>query len=280
MHLFSRSMTTLVGAALFLTASICFAQATKPVDLKTLQDAYAKAIQKVEADSASAAQALPANYIKEIQKIQQAVQKAGNLEGLTTANRELERFKAEQTIPDQPAASTPDAIKKLQVQYKAAAAKNDLEKNKKIVSITKLYVENLTSLQISLTKFGKINEALEVKAETKRIKEDSKVTTAESTVAAAETNKQASKTGTDPIVGTWRWFNSSLVTCRDDGSCESSNNSRGTWKKISSQSKDNNYEFKWDGGAYVDNVTLSTDGKKLTGKNQMGMEITGDRVEQ
>lgn len=201
--MFSRSMMHLVVVVLLLTASVSFAQAQsasagKPVDLKALQDAYAKAMQKVESDSASAAQSLPANYIKELQEFQQAAKKAGDLDGLTAANRELERFKTDQTIPDQPDASTPDAIKKLQTEYKAAAAKNDMEKNKKIVSITKQYLENLKSLQTDLTKNDRVNEALNVNAEIKRVKDDSKFSSAQFALAAADTDKQPATTGKPP----------------------------------------------------------------------------------
>ena len=195
MTAFLRSVTNIVGILLLLTAFSCFAQAQsasaeKPADLKALQDAYAKAIQKVESDSASAAQVLPATYMKELQRIQQSAKKAGDLEQLTAVNRELERFKTEQKVPDQPDASTPDAIKKLQIEYKAAVAKSDLEKNRKIVSATKQYLELLNSLQTSLTKNDKVNEALDVNAEIKRVKADSKVTSAEFALAASETDNQ------------------------------------------------------------------------------------------
>jgi hypothetical protein len=204
MALFSLlSKTYLIGMLLLLTSSVCLVQAQpspagKAVDLKALQDAYSKAIQKVEGDSASAAQSLPATYLNELQKLQQSAQKAGDLDGLTAANRELERFKTEQKVPDQPDASAPDVLKKLQTQYKAAVAKSDLEKNKKIVSITKQYLENLNSLQTSLTKSGNVNEALNVNAEIKRVKDDSKFTSAQFALAAAETEKQPATTDKQP----------------------------------------------------------------------------------
>jgi hypothetical protein len=203
MTLFSRSMTNLVGALLLLLVLACLAQAQsspagKSVDLKALQDTYSKAIQKVEGDSASAAQSLPASYVNELQKLQQSTQKAGDLDGLTAANHELERFKTEQTVPDQPDASAPDALKKLQTQYKTAVAKNDLEKSKKIVSITKQYLENLTALQTSLTKSGNLNEALNVNAEIKRVKDDSKFTSAQFALATADADKQSATTDKQP----------------------------------------------------------------------------------
>jgi hypothetical protein len=199
----SRSVASLVGILLLLAAFACFAQsqpssAEKTVDLKTLQDSYAKSIQKVDGDNTSAAQNLLATYVKEVQKIQQTVQKAGDLDGLTAVNRELERFKTEQTVPDEPDASTPDAIKKVQFGYKTAVAKNNLENNRKIVSVTKQYLERLNSLQMNLTKSGKVDEALDVNAEVKRVQGDGKFTSAEFAVAAAETEKQPAKKDNQP----------------------------------------------------------------------------------
>jgi hypothetical protein len=272
---------SIVGVLLVLTGPTCLAQSQPSGDLKTLQNLYAKAIQKVEGDSTSAAQALPATYLKELIKLQQTVQKAGDLEGLTTANRELERFKNEQTVPEQPAKSTPEAIKKLQIQYRGALAKNDLEKNKKIVSVTKQYLENLATLQTSLTKSGNISEALEVKAEIKRVKEDSKIAGAESALAAPGTDKQpGGKTAADPIVATWRWFNDVRVTCRDDGSFDANNGQKGVWKNVSTKGKEATYEFQWDGGVYIDTLTILRGGKSLAGQNQNGFKVTAERVEQ
>jgi hypothetical protein len=283
MSVLSRCVMSIVGSLLLLTGSACLAQTTpssaeKSVDLKTLQDIYAKAIQKVESDSASASQSLPATYLKELQKLQQTVQNAGDLEGLTAVKRELERFKTEQTVPAQPAASILDAIKKLQTQYKSAVAKNDLEKNKKIVSISKQYLENLGSLQVELTKSGKIPEALDVKAEIKRVKADSKFTNAESALPAAGTDKQPGKT--DSIVGVWRWFSNVDVTCREDGSFDANNGQKGVWKNVSTKEKADTYEFRWDGGVYIDTLTIAPGRKSLAGQNQTGFKVTAERIEQ
>jgi hypothetical protein len=285
MSVLSRSIMSIGVVLLVLTGSTCLAQSQPSVDLKTLKDIYTKAIQKVDADCASAAQALPASYLKELIKHQKTVQAAGDLEGLTTANRELERFKNEQTVPDQPAKSTPEAIRNLQTQYRDAVAKNDLEKNKKTVAVTKQYLENLATMQTSLTKSGNISEALATKAEIQRVKADSKIAGAEAAVAtpavaAQGTDKKpAGKTIADPIIATWRWFNDVRVTCRDDGSFDANNGQKGVWKNVSTKGKEATYEFQWDGGVYIDTLTILRGGKSLAGQNQNGFKVTADRVE-
>ena len=184
-----------VGCLLAASVSVCLGQtaASTGDDLKSLQDTYKKAIAKIDGDAANAAQSQPATYMKELYKIQQALQKAGDLDGLTAANSELERFKSTQTVPDQPDASLPPDIRKLQTAFKAALAKADLDKNRKLVSTTKQYVELLNSLQTSLTKAGKVDKAMDVNAEIKRVKSDPKITSAEFVVAAGDTEKPPAK---------------------------------------------------------------------------------------
>jgi hypothetical protein len=184
-----------VGCLLAASVSACLGQtaANTGGDLKSLQDQYKKAIAKIDSDAANAAQSQPATYLKELYKIQQALQKAGDLDGLTAANSELERFKSKQTVPDQPDQSLPPDIRNLQTAFKAALAKADLDKNKKLVSTTKQYVELLNSLQTSLTKAGKVDQAMDVSAEIKRVKSDPKITSAEFVVAAVDTEKQPAR---------------------------------------------------------------------------------------
>jgi hypothetical protein len=201
MKLFPKIRTFCVVSCLFAAGiSVCCGQTAAATggDLKSLQDTYKKAIAKIDSDAANAAQSQPATYMKELYKIQQALQKAGDLDGLTAANGELERFKSTQTVPDQPDPSLPPDIRKLQTAFKAALAKADLDKNKKLVATTKQYVELLNSLQTSLTKAGKVDQAMDVNAEIKRVKSDPKITSAEFVVAAVDTEKQPAKEESTP----------------------------------------------------------------------------------
>lgn len=192
-----------VGCLLALTVSACRGQTAINTggDLKSLQDTYKKAIAKIDGDAANAAQSQPATYLKELYKIQLNAQKAGDLDGLNAANSELERFKSTQTVPDQPDPALPAGIKKLQAEFKAAVAKVDLDKDKKIVSTTKQYVDLLNSLQTSLTKAGNLAQAMDVNAEIKRVKSDPKVTSAEFVVAAVDTEKQPAREGSPGAAG-------------------------------------------------------------------------------
>ena len=183
---------TLAGV-LVVSALVCRAQTSTndSASLKSLMAEYEKAGNKIDSDNAGAAQGQATMYVKELQKIQQSLQKAGDLDGLNAAKGELERFKAEQTVPDNPDPSLPADVQQLQTLYKKSLAAIELDKSRKIVSAAKQYVERLNALQTRLTKAGRLDDAMEVNAEIKRVKADSRVTGANFAVAAVESEKQS-----------------------------------------------------------------------------------------
>jgi hypothetical protein len=50
----------------------------------------------------------------------------------------------------------------------------------------------------------------------------------------------------------------------------------GTWEVTNA--KERKYTLKWEVGAFIDEVTLSADGKKLTGSNTQKNNVSGERV--
>jgi hypothetical protein len=78
-------------------------------------------------------------------------------------------------------------------------------------------------------------------------------------------------TGTDPVVGEWRWFNGSSITIRPDGQITGTNNQRGRWNREAP----GRYVLNWEEG-WVDRVGL--EGNRLSGTNQQGMPVSGERA--
>ena len=86
----------------------------------------------------------------------------------------------------------------------------------------------------------------------------------------------------DPIVGNWRWGTFKFtVDIRADGTFQSTdqNLGSGVWKALPSNSSEGKYQLTWLKGAIVDTLTLSRDGKKLSGKNSNREKFTSQRVE-
>jgi hypothetical protein len=77
------------------------------------------------------------------------------------------------------------------------------------------------------------------------------------------------------IVGTWKWFVGPQLTFKADHSFSNGENS-GTWEVKDAAAR--NYTLKWDVGGFVDEVTLSADGRKLTGTNNNKNSVSGERV--
>ena len=77
------------------------------------------------------------------------------------------------------------------------------------------------------------------------------------------------------IVGTWKWFVGPQLSINADHSFSNGENS-GNWELISATER--KYTLRWDVGGFVDQVTLSADGKTLTGTNSSQNKVSGERV--
>ena len=86
----------------------------------------------------------------------------------------------------------------------------------------------------------------------------------------------------DPIIGNWRWGTFKFtVDIRADGSfqCSEAGMGSGVWKALPDKTIERKYQLTWRNGAIVDTLTLSRDGKKLSGKNSEGQKFSSQRVE-
>jgi hypothetical protein len=77
------------------------------------------------------------------------------------------------------------------------------------------------------------------------------------------------------IVGTWKWFVGPQLIIKADHTFSNGENS-GAWEVTNAPER--KYTFRWDVGGFVDEVTLSKDGLKLTGTNNQKNNVAGERV--
>jgi len=77
------------------------------------------------------------------------------------------------------------------------------------------------------------------------------------------------------IVGTWKWFVGPELIIKADHTFSNGENS-GAWEI--SNAKERKYTLRWEVGGFVDEVTLSKDGRKLTGTNNQKNNVAGERV--
>jgi hypothetical protein len=93
--------------------------------------------------------------------------------------------------------------------------------------------------------------------------------------ASSQINPTQTSTA-DPIVGEWLWFNNLVIKIEPDG--RTAGDAHGTWRFANNKEVERKYVLKWDGAVVVDNLALSRDGKKLTGKNNSGHAVSATRL--
>lgn len=76
------------------------------------------------------------------------------------------------------------------------------------------------------------------------------------------------------LVGTWTWSNGARVDFRSDGTSSASNGLTGTWRELG----DGRLEIQWGQPGqpprFTDVVSLSADGRTLSGRNQYGASVS------
>ena len=150
----------------------------KDKDPASLRTSFDKSMNTVITNYDATVKNWPNNYVNAIKALQAKLQKDGNLEGWTEAKAELDRFQADQKIEDANLSNRPE-IQAIQVKFKEIPAQASIEKNQKIVSLSQKYVAKLTALQTCLTKQGKMEDAIAVNTEIKRVRTSPDVVAAE-----------------------------------------------------------------------------------------------------
>ncbi len=78
----------------------------------------------------------------------------------------------------------------------------------------------------------------------------------------------------DPIVGRWKWFTKETKTFHADGSITKD----GNWRCVNPGHLPRKYVIVWSEGKFVDVMVLGNDGNRLSGRNDVGVEVFGDRL--
>ena len=86
---------------------------------------------------------------------------------------------------------------------------------------------------------------------------------------------QESQPKCNDIVGKWKWFVGPELSISADHSFTNGENS-GSWKLTNATER--KYMLTWDVGGFVDEVTLSADGRKLAGTNNQKNNVSGERI--
>jgi len=150
--------------------------------LHRAQSVYRDTYIQVCSESAGELDELGGAYVKAVRRFREKLLKAGKLDELLVVRQELERFDREDTVKESDFVSSPNELLNLQKVYQRRAERLIRDKHRRILSLTKKYINFLERMQKDLTRQRRIEDALAVKTEIEAVKRDPGVLEAESFV--------------------------------------------------------------------------------------------------
>ena len=112
------------------------------------------------------------HYAAALEKLRQARQKKGDLEGLQAAIKEKERFAEIVSVAASDVVESPESLRKLQTAFRAAVGKIDWDHNQRLLALAKNYVSAVEKIKVKLTQAGKLDDAVAAAAELERVKRE------------------------------------------------------------------------------------------------------------
>lgn len=137
----------------------------KPVaELEALKAKFeARVTQEVQQPYDAGIKDLNAKYISALVRAQQTAQRSGKLEEAVAIKGDKEAVATGRGVPAADGASTPPVVKSLRGTYRVAFSRLEAERVKRLQPLQAAFSKSLDALVTSLTKEGKLDEAMVVK---------------------------------------------------------------------------------------------------------------------
>lgn len=179
---------SLWGCLLVLLANgdISFGAAAE--ELARLKDTYEGLSAKIEDEAILNRRNALTSYGQGLSNIKDRLKAAADLDGVLAVNKEITRFQTEKTMPAD-AAGLPPAVAQLHANIQKYLEARQAERDQKQADLIRQYLTPLLNLKKTLTMNEKLDEAILVDAEIKRIQ-----------VVLAEIDARLSKVQTKPAV--------------------------------------------------------------------------------
>ncbi|MDR2850122.1 MAG: protein kinase [Verrucomicrobiota bacterium] len=155
-----------------------------PDDLKPKQQDYARQVTEIEEGRTIFQRAWPAEYLRELDLLMERRRMAGDFDGWSVAQQERKRFDDARQL-DEHAGETLPELATLSNKYRRMLSDQKLLHSRKLVSLCKRYVNELTDAQKAYTQQDKMELASAVNAEIRRVRHAPGQLAAEAAVASA-----------------------------------------------------------------------------------------------
>ena len=148
---------------------------------------YERQLEGIAAQMHDFDQTWPTSYVNELEQLQQARQESGDFEGYMQVQSEITRFEETRQLPTGTETNVASSeLKLLWKKYRQLQIEQKLVHCRKLVTLGKKYVNELTELQSGLTKKKNLDEAKSVNDEILRVKNTPEQLEAEKTLADAQ----------------------------------------------------------------------------------------------
>ena len=155
-----------------------------PEALKAKQVEYARQLAEIENAQTVFQRAWPVEYLRELELLMERRRMAGDFEGWAVAQQERKRFDEARQIDDQNGGDLAE-LTALKGKYRQMLSDQKLLHSRKLVSLCKRYVNELTDMQTTYTQQSQMDLASAVNAEIRRARGAPGHLAAEAVMAAA-----------------------------------------------------------------------------------------------
>lgn len=147
--------------------------ASKPeFDLDAASRSYTDTWRQIESRKAERLSTLKQQYLDALDKAVEAAMKKGDLDGVLAAKAEKDRILTDSPVLQPAAGSTPPSLRNLLDSYEHSHDRIAKEQDQQLRALNERYVATLTTQERALTRQGRLDEALAVRAEKERVMDD------------------------------------------------------------------------------------------------------------
>ena len=130
---------------------------------------YEKESARIEQEHREKLSRILGGYGKGLGTIRERFKKAGDLAGILALKKEQERFREENSIPDTTSSDLPALIQKAQSSCRQSVTDAEVERARKLKMLTGSYVKRLDTMKKELVSQEKLDAAIAVDSEIKRV---------------------------------------------------------------------------------------------------------------
>jgi serine/threonine protein kinase len=170
-----------------------------PEELVAKQREYARQVAEIENGQTVFQRAWPAEYLRELELLMERRRMAGDFDGWSVAQQERKRFDESRQLDERVGEALPE-LATLSGKYRQMLSDQKLLYSRKLVSLCKRYVNELTDFQKAYTQQGKMDMASAVNAEIRRVRSAPGQLAAEAAVASAVSAGAADAETSVPVV--------------------------------------------------------------------------------